>query len=273
MKTIRCPRGIAPARGQHCRVPRFILLTILLALAHNDCRRAVLAQTAMLPAKATATKTPQAPKTVAKPVASSTAPGVNATTNSSAATNSVATGIYVDPGQSQLGGKLYSTGTSDIILRVVQNVSVQQAPKANNRHALYGQAYRVNEAGFADGIFLLSPGPERFIASNRQLGRAVNLGTLPAGEIILDIKTPVNYTFQTGGAERNPDNLVHAIVKTFTTGAIEVWFEDLPGPGSDFDYNDVVVQLSGGITTQPVSNVAVAKNPAVTPQTATSADR
>jgi len=88
------------------------------------------------------------------------------------------------------------------------------------------------------------------LASNRQHDRTVNLGKLPAGEIIFAIRTPEGNFFKTGDGSRNGDRKPHAIVKTFISGAIQVWFEDQAGgglPASDRDCNDAVFELTGGV--------------------------
>lgn len=151
----------------------------------------------------------------------------------------------------QLGTPIYSTGTANIILQVARNMTVQKASLYKGRRIVTTQQIKKNDSSFTDGIYLLSPGPERFLASNRQIGRTLNLGVLPAGEIIFGIKTPEGNTFQTGDPNRNPDHLAHAKVKFFRiSGAVELWFEDLPGQESDFDYNDAVIWLRGGVTTR-----------------------
>jgi hypothetical protein len=82
------------------------------------------------------------------------------------------------------------------------------------------------------------------------LGRILNLGKFPPGEIVFAIQTPDGNTFKTGPATRNANNLPHVNVRTYLSGAIELWFEDQygpRGPTSDSDFNDLVVQLSGGV--------------------------
>jgi hypothetical protein len=108
-----------------------------------------------------------------------------------------------------------------------------------------------NITAFNDAIYILSPGPARFVASNRQHGRQVNLGKLPPGEIVFAISTPQRNVFRTGDGSSSPDGLPHAAIKTFRSGPIEVWFEDLAGPArtqSDRDFNDAVFKLSGGVS-------------------------
>jgi hypothetical protein len=69
---------------------------------------------------------------------------------------------------------------------------------------------------------------------------------LPPGELVFAIKTPEQRVLQTGNASRNPDGFEHAMIRSFPSGTIEVWFEDLNQTG-DRDFNDAVVQLTGGI--------------------------
>jgi uncharacterized protein DUF4114 len=128
----------------------------------------------------------------------------------------------------RIGGRVYSTGTEDVIVKILPY-----------------------EAAFKNGLYLMSPGPPRFIAFNSDVGTIVNLGKLPAGEIVFGMKTPQNNMFEAGTGSRNPDQLPHAAIKTYKSGVIKVAFEDLSGPkgsGSDRDFNDTVFQLSGGVS-------------------------
>lgn len=138
------------------------------------------------------------------------------------------TAVVMDNAPWRLGGRVYSTGTEDVIVKVM-------TPRA----------------AFKNGLYLVSPGPPRFIAWNTDVGTIVNLGKLPAGEIIFGLKTPRNNMFEAGAGSRNPDQLPHAAVKTWKSGLIHVGFEDLSGAkgaGSDRDFNDSVFQLSGGVS-------------------------
>jgi len=157
---------------------------------------------------------------------------------------------WTERADEQLGTPIYSTGTANIILQVARSVSLQRTNVYKGRRIVTTQQIKKNDSSFTDGIYLLSPGPERFLASNRQIGRTLNLGILPAGEIIFGIRTPEGNTFQTGDPNRNPDHVAHAKVKSFKiSGAVELWFEDLPAGESDFDYNDAAIWLRGGVTT------------------------
>ena len=158
--------------------------------------------------------------------------------------------VPLDLGTPNVGGMVYSTGTDDIILTVLSPTGWGETKTVvvNGRALVLPNP---NISAFADGIYILSPGPVRWVASNRQHGRRVNLGKLPPGEVVFAICTlPLSNVFRTGDGSRNPDQLPHAVVKTFRAGPIEVWFEDLPGDRSqsDRDFNDCVFQLSGGVS-------------------------
>jgi hypothetical protein len=162
------------------------------------------------------------------------------------------TGIFmVEVGVEELGGKIYSTGSEDILVRLFRTEPMRAMPPGKERTII--------EAGTGTAIYLLSPGPEQFLAWNwegqrfpvrdRVGERVINLGKLPAGEVIFGIRTTTS-GFATGDAERNPDQLVHAIITRFRD-RVQVWFEDCAGPkgvgGSDRDFNDVMFEVSGGI--------------------------
>jgi len=154
-----------------------------------------------------------------------------------AKTNSV---VFTD----QMGGKVFSSGTEDIRARILPQFKGPPPPGQR----LWTEAHTTIDNS---GIYLVSPGPERFIGYNTPGNVTVNLGKLPEGEIIFAIKTYDGFTFQTGGADRNPDNLVHAFTRTFALGPVEVWFEDAAGPfhtgRSDRDMDDIAIQLTGGV--------------------------
>jgi hypothetical protein len=138
----------------------------------------------------------------------------------------------------RVGGSVFSTGVDDVIVKIL--------PYSRDRTKAFG--VETNESGITSGIYLVSTSPERFIGSNRQGGRVVNLGKVPAGELIFEIRA--GNTYQNGPASRNSDGLEHALIRSFPSGTIEIWFEDLPGPArgiSDRDFNDVVIQLTGGV--------------------------
>jgi hypothetical protein len=149
-----------------------------------------------------------------------------------------------DTCKAQLGGGVYSTGTDEIIVKIVHPVSLPGNGK---------QQRPLVESAFRNGIYLLSATGDRFIGLSSDT-REINLGRLPVGELIFAIKTPEGNVFKTGPASRNPDQLEHAVTKTYVSLAtelsrIEVWFEDLYGSKgqSDRDFNDAAIQLKGGV--------------------------
>ncbi|HZM03958.1 MAG TPA: hypothetical protein VFC44_13180 [Candidatus Saccharimonadales bacterium] len=105
------------------------------------------------------------------------------------------------------------------------------------------------KGGVPSKVYLLAPGPQRFIANWNQYGTTVHLGKLPPGEIILALRTCDNYTLCAGDSKKNPDHLVHAVVRSYLSGTIQVWFEDAPGPKgtgrSDRNFTDAVLELRG----------------------------
>jgi hypothetical protein len=135
----------------------------------------------------------------------------------------------------RLGGTVYSTGAEDVIVKILERT---RQPTPNG--------VMTNVSAFNSGIYLVSTTPERFIGFPRQGGKVMNLGKLPPGELVFAIKTPEQRVFQTGPASRNPDGFEHAIIRSFPSGTIEVWFEDLNQTG-DRDFNDAVIQLYGGV--------------------------
>ncbi len=139
----------------------------------------------------------------------------------------------------QLGGMLYSSGTEDIHVRILPN----------GPHPPWETVWMFATTWVHSDIYLVSPGPERFIGHNIPGGGSMNLGKLPEGEIIFAIKTYDGFTFQNGGADRNPDLAVHAFTRTFALGPVEVWFEDsaLNSGRCDHDMDDVAIQLTGGV--------------------------
>lgn len=103
----------------------------------------------------------------------------------------------------------------------------------------------------------------------------VNLGKLPAGEVIFAVggwklgTTAVagpggqrrvthdgggGYVFKAGPADRNPDQVAHALVQPLPGGVLEVSFEDTFGTPrelkADF-YTDVVLRVKGVSMSDP----------------------
>jgi hypothetical protein len=161
--------------------------------------------------------------------------------------------IPIDLGQPVVGGTVFSTGTDDILLKVLTPDGMPY-PSETVDVFVGGQRIRMpnpNVSAWTDEICVVSPGPARSLTSNKQYGRVINLGKLPPGEIVFAIRTPDGNFFKTGEASRNPDGRPHAIVKTFRSGVMQVWFEDQAGPRSatsDLDANDAVFELSGGVS-------------------------
>ncbi len=164
----------------------------------------------------------------------------------------VVPGRGVDTWINHIGGSVYSTGTDDIILKVLVPNDLPW-PGEVFTAVIGGKPVRLpnpNVSAYINGLYILTPSPARFVATNRQYGRILNLGKFPPGEIVFAIQTPDGNTFKTGPATRNADNLPHVYVRTYLSGAIELWFEDQygpQGPASDSDFNDLVVQLRGGV--------------------------
>jgi hypothetical protein len=140
----------------------------------------------------------------------------------------------------RLGGSVFSSGTEDIRVSILLNGS--HDPR-------YGVLWTQATTVIPCDIYLVSPGPERFIGHNKPGGGTMNLGKLPEGEIIFAIKTYDGYTFLNGGADRNSDKVVHAFTRTFPSGQVEIWFEDSAANGDrrDNDMDDVAIRLSGGV--------------------------
>lgn len=104
-------------------------------------------------------------------------------------------------------------------------------------------------AGFTSELWLCRPDltRDRFIATNRDVGTIVNIGTYPAGELIFCIHVVnTGNDFFTGPGTRNPDGLPHADVSPETGLSYLVGFEDILG-GGDMDYNDNVFRFTGVI--------------------------
>ena len=124
-----------------------------------------------------------------------------------------------------LGGQLFATGLP---------VEVEVLPAS---------------AGFTSELWLFEPVASRVrIATNRDVGRVVQLGTFPAGtELVFGIHViNTGNDFRMGPASRNPDNQIHAQVDFLEAGRAIVGFEDLFG-GGDRDYNDNMFEFRGGI--------------------------
>ncbi|MDO9445349.1 MAG: Ig-like domain-containing protein, partial [Dehalococcoidia bacterium] len=101
-------------------------------------------------------------------------------------------------------------------------------------------------AGYTSQIWLMGPdGPRYLGVTNQNVNQQVTVGFYPAGTTLdFGIKVQqTGYTFVTGAASANPDNLVHAQVNAGSGSVLYVvGFEDLYG-GGDQDYDDVVFQV------------------------------
>lgn len=113
-------------------------------------------------------------------------------------------------------------------------------------------------ADFTSQIIIFSPGPVRTLASSRDLGRVVSLGTFPRGtELVFGIRVnETGLTFKMGPGFRNPDSEPHAIVQCAADGSAIVGFEDKVNSDS-LDYNDVRFQ----ILQTPASSAQITFNP------------
>lgn len=113
------------------------------------------------------------------------------------------------------------------------------------------------DAGFTIELYLMSPGPQRLIATNRDAGTILKLGTVPAGvELMFGVFVrETQKTYMMGFGSANPDGLPHAEVTCFGAGRSNVGFEDQLG-GGDRDYNDLVCTVR-----QPENSCAYSVNP------------
>jgi len=158
------------------------------------------------------------------------------------ATNAPSTGGV----QAMLGGRLLSTGHDDI------TVTILKVPRYYDAE-----------------ISLLAP-ETRLLGTNYNAGKVINLGRLPAGEIVFAVKVNSTQTiYPTGPGPRNPDGLPHAVVQlggTTEAPLVYVGFEDLMTSQTlNRTFNDTVLQLSGGVAaaiTPPVDNRAQPAAPA-----------
>ncbi len=113
------------------------------------------------------------------------------------------------------------------------------------------------DAGFTIELYLMSPGPRRFIATNRDAGTIVKVGSIPAGvDLILGVFVrETQKTYMMGSGSVNPDGLPHAEVTCFGGGRSNVGFEDQMG-GGDRDYNDLLCTVR-----QPENSCTFSVNP------------
>ena len=99
-------------------------------------------------------------------------------------------------------------------------------------------------AGYSNDLYLSSPSNSIGLIFNNHataVGTTMSLGTFAAGtELIFQIYVQnTGYSFFSGPAWRNPDNLAHAMVNDeYSLTETYVGFEDLYG-GGDQDYDDL----------------------------------
>ena len=100
-----------------------------------------------------------------------------------------------------------------------------------------------------DNLLVLASPPNNlgiiFESNVTPTGTVVDLGVFAAGtELVFELNNQSGGIFFTGPANRNPDNVAHAIVNyQYAPGETFVGFEDFFG-GGDFDYNDLQFALS-----------------------------
>jgi hypothetical protein len=157
------------------------------------------------------------------------------------------------------GGRIYSTGIDDVKVTILDPQSRDLTPPTSVSVGIPDSIFLHRKMPFhCITINLKSAGSKRelYIGKATEFGQVVNLGKLPPGEVILDIHRG-NLIFATGCATNNPDNLVHAVVRTYAvqtqiSGGMQVWFEDVPGPhfgwaGSVRSFTGAAVELTGGL--------------------------
>jgi hypothetical protein len=121
-------------------------------------------------------------------------------------------------------------------------------------------------AGYAaaDTDLLLIDGTPVFNNKTTPLGASYNLGIIAAGTVVtLElVNTLTHVDYFTGPASGNPDKAVHAAYAPWTAlpGSIDVngtfvGFEDLSFPGSDKDYNDLMIVAEGLVPTPEPSSL------------------
>jgi hypothetical protein len=112
-----------------------------------------------------------------------------------------------------------------------------------------------SDAGFDNLILLFSPPNNLGVIFEGHVsasGTMLDLGVFNAGiQLIFELNNQNGGIFFTGPANRNPDNIAHAIVDDqFGQGQTFVGFEDVFG-GGDFDYNDLQFTLSNVTSAVP----------------------
>jgi len=99
------------------------------------------------------------------------------------------------------------------------------------------------EASYNNDFGIASPVDQHiFYCKDVPPGYTVDLGTFSPGELMFKLTSPEAYTYYTGPADRNPDNVVHALIDRLSPSAAQIQWEDIYG-GGDLDYNDCVVDI------------------------------
>jgi uncharacterized protein DUF4114/PEP-CTERM motif-containing protein len=112
-------------------------------------------------------------------------------------------------------------------------------------------------AAYTSNLYLFSTGGPVFIANSSQVGTVVDLGNLATlygihtgDELIFGVLVlNTGNTFVMGPGSRNLDGIEHVSVdyaEGSSSDLATLGFEDLFG-GGDFDYNDAMFKLEGGI--------------------------
>jgi len=101
-------------------------------------------------------------------------------------------------------------------------------------------------ADFTNEIRLLVHGQSRTLATNRDVGRVIDLGAFDQGtELIFYIHVrDTGLNFFMGPAARNRDGIAHARLDCLGAGNARVFFEDYLG-GGDTDYDDANFEIIG----------------------------
>lgn len=112
-------------------------------------------------------------------------------------------------------------------------------------------------AGFTSELSLVSPGPTRYIGTNRDIGTVVTLSSFPAGvELIFSIYVrETQRTFYSGSGSSNPDGLGHGDVTCLNKGKSRIGFEDQFG-GGDRNYADLICEVR-----QPLNGCTYSMSP------------
>jgi len=132
-----------------------------------------------------------------------------------------------------IGGRIFSAG-GDVVVEILPSI-----------------------AGFTSELSFVSPGPTRYIGTNRDVGTIVTLGSFPAGvELIFSIYVrETERTFYSGSSSSNADGLGHGDVTCLGKGKSRIGFEDQFG-GGDRNYADLICEVR-----QPLSGCTYSMSP------------